>query len=445
MSTLKFTNPAHWALIERHLAEAAGERFAFAYTHTLFNGGHGPVLDVIDIVLIDDHDVQRDDHGWYLADQALDRIHNHALANGHGLAEFHNHRTGPAAFSRIDEKALVPMADYVLDLLGGAPYVAAVWADGQVQAHWWRHDAHGQTQRAAFDTLTVLGDQLRVLNAPAGVADGRFARQLPLFGPAAQAAIASVRLAVVGVGGTGSHVAVNLAYLGFRNVRVLDDDVVELTNLNRLITAERADLDSPKTLIARRRMRAVDPSINVTCHPALTVDGDHPELHDVDLIIGCLDHDGPRQRLNQIAVNTRTPYLDIATGVDNSTNPAAIGGRVIFVLPDTPCLTCLDELDSAEIARWAKSDTQQDLDRLHGYGTGDPNPSVIYLNGLTVNAALAELAAWVTGSRRPALYLDIDLVGSPATPGTRIGPRQVKGRDLGCISCAVGLGQPNTG
>jgi molybdopterin/thiamine biosynthesis adenylyltransferase len=435
MSTLKFTNPAHWARIEQHLAEATGERFAFAYTRTL-SKGEEPVLDVVDVALIDDHDIEHHDHGWYLADHALDRVHNYAVGAGHGLAEFHNHRIGPAGFSRTDENALGPMAAYVLDLVGGVPYVAAVWAQGHIHADWWRSDIRGNIQRAAFDTVTVLGDQLRVLNAPLSIGDERFARQIPLLGPAAQAAIASMRVAVVGVGGTGSHVALNLAYLGFRNVSILDDDTVEITNLNRLNTAERVDLDSPKTLVARRRMRAIDPLINVTCHSALTVDGDHYELNDVDLIIGCLDHDGPRQRINQIAVDTRTPYLDIATGVDDSTQSAALGGRVIFVLPEGPCLTCLDELDSAEVARWAKSGAQQNLDRLHGYGTGDPNPSVIYLNGLTVNAALAELAAWISGARPPALYLDVDLVGSAAIPGTRVGSRQVKGRDPGCISCA---------
>lgn len=435
MSTLKFTNPTHWTRIERHLAEATGERFAFAYTRTLSNGDE-PVLDVVDVTLIDDHDIEHDDNGWYLADHALDRVHNHAVATGHGLAEFHNHRIGPAGFSRIDENALGPMAAYVLDLVGGVPYVAAVLAQGYVHADWWRSDIHGNIRRAAFDTVTVLGDQLRVLNAPVSIGDERFARQIPMLGPAAQAAIASMRVAVVGVGGTGSHVVLNLAYLGFRNVSLFDDDMVEITNLNRLITAERVDLDSPKTLVARRRMRAIDPLINVTCRSALTVDGDHYELNDVDLIIGCLDHDGPRQRINQIAVDTRTPYLDIATGVDDSTQSAALGGRVIFVLPEGPCLTCLGELDSAEVARWAKSGAQQDLDRLHGYGTGDPNPSVIYLNGVTVSAALAELAAWITGARAPALYLDVDLVGSAKRPGTLVGARQVKGRDPGCIACA---------
>ena len=61
---------------------------------------------------------------------------------------------------------------------------------------------------------------------------------------------------------------------------------------------------------------------------------------------------------------------------------------MILTRPGRPCLTCLGELDSAEIGRWAKSLDQQALDRLYGYGTGTPNPSVVYLNGLSVSAAL---------------------------------------------------------
>lgn len=436
MSTVKFTDPTHWARIENHLKEAAGERFAFAYTRTLSSGGAGPVLEVRDVALVADADVQHDDHGWYLIDRAIDAIHNHAVATGQGLAEFHNHRFAPPGFSRTDEDALTPMASYALELLGGAPYVAAVWAEGKVHAEWWRQNLDGIVQRAAFDTVTVLGDRLTILNTPNARADARLSRQLPLLGPAALATIAAMRVAVVGAGGTGSHIALDLAYLGFRNVRILDDDTVDITNLNRLITADAADVDSPKTLAAQRRMRAIDPNINVTRHPALSVAGQHPELDDVDLIIGCLDHDGPRQRLNQIAIDTRTPYLDIATGVDDSTSPPALGGRTILVLPDGPCLMCLDELDSAEIGRWAKPVDQQELDRRHGYGTGSPNPSVVYLNGLTANAGLAELAAWITGARPPAVYLDIDLVGNANSPGTRVAPRTVKGRNAGCVACS---------
>jgi hypothetical protein len=436
VSSLKFTNPDHWTLIERHLAEARGERFAFTLTNTIGNDTEGPVLDVVNVVLIDDHDIEHGHNGWHLADHALDRVHNHAVTAGCGLVEFHNHHLGPPGFSHIDETALTPMAGYVLDLLHGTPYGAAVWAQGAIRADWWRPDGDGGVERRPFRTVTVVGDHLRVLNA-SPVTDERFTRQLPLLGPDAQAAIATMRVAVVGAGGTGSHVALNLAYLGFRNVLVLDDDLVETSNLNRLVTADHADTGSPKTIVARRRMRAIDPLVDVRALPGLTVTGDHPELHNVDLIIGCVDHDGPRHRLNQIAVDTRTPYIDIATGVDDTHEPVALGGRVVFVLPGGPCLTCLDELDSAEIARWAKPSDQQNLDRQHGYGTGTTNPSVIHLNGLAVNAALAELAAWLSGARPPARWLDIDLLGNPKQPGIQIGPRQVAERSGGCIDCGA--------
>jgi molybdopterin/thiamine biosynthesis adenylyltransferase len=436
MSTLKFIKPHHWVQIERHFADATGERFAFALTNTISNDTAGPVLEVVEVVLVDDRDIDHDPNGWYLADRALDPIHNHAVTVGHGLVEFHNHHLGPPGFSHTDENALAPMVNYALDLLGGTPYGAAVWAQGVVHADWWRPDGRGGVERNRFRTVVVIGDHLRVLNARPAT-DERFARQLPLLGPDAQAAIAAMRVAVVGAGGTGSQVALNLAYLGFRDVLVLDDDLVDTTNLNRMVTADHADIGGPKTVVARRRMRAIDPLIQVRGLPGLTVAGDHAELHDVDLIVGCVDHDGPRHRLNQIAVATRTPYIDIATGVDDTGERATLGGRVVLVVPDGPCLTCLDELDSAEITRWSKPPAQQALDRLHGYGTGTANPSVVYLNGLAVNAAFAELAAWLSGARRPARWLDIDLLGNPTRPGSQIGPRQVAGPDPGCIDCAV--------
>lgn len=434
MSTLKFTRPGHWERIEQHLAEARGERFAFAFTKLLYNGENGPVLEVVDIALIGDEETEPSHDGWRLADRALDRIHNRAVATRRGLVEFHNHRLEPPRFSAIDERALAEMAPYAVDLLDGKPYAAAVWARGVIRADWWRRSTDGDVERKPFDTVTVLGDNIKVLNAP-DTTDTRFARQTLLLGHRAQAALAALRVAIVGAGGTGSHVALGLAYLGFRNVIVLDDDLVETTNLNRLVTADHADIGSPKTIVTSRRMRSIDPMIEVQVFPGLTPAGEHPELHDVDLLISCVDHDGPRHRLNQIAIDTRTPLLDIATGVDDHLQPVALGGRVFLMLPGAACLTCLNELDSAEISRWAKPDHQQAVDRLHGYGTGVANPSVIYLNGLTVHAALAELCAWISGAREPARWLDIDLLGAVKSPGTQVGPRRIPGRVPGCIDC----------
>ncbi len=63
--------------------------------------------------------------------------------------------------------------------------------------------------------------------------------------------------------------------------------------------------------------------------------------------------------------------------------------------------------------------------------------SAVYLNGLAVNAALAKLGAWISGARTPARWLDIDLIGTAASPGTQIGPRRgPRTRPPGCVDCA---------
>jgi hypothetical protein len=437
VSTLKFPDPQHWSAIERHLCQVNGARFAFAFTRIISNAATGPVLEVVATLLIDEADTSPGIDGWFVSDQALDQVHNRALANGYGIVEFHNHHHGPPAFSAVDEDALAPTVQYCLQLLGATPYGAAVYADGAVHAEWWRLDPAGRVERGQFSTLTVLGDQLRVLNAkPAS--EERLSRQLPLLGTRGQAAVAALRVAVVGVGGVGSQVAQGLAYLGFQNVLLLDDGLVQLSDLNRMVTAGYADIGQPKTEVTRKRMRAIDPLMNVRTAGGLTVAGEHPEFDDLDLVIGCLDNDGPRARLNQIATRTRTPYLDLVTGVGDTVLPFALAGRVLLTMPHGPCLSCLGYLDAAEISRWAMTAGQQRLDPLQSCGADSKTPSAVYSDGLTVNAALTELAAWLSGARPPARWLDVDLIGDPSRRGIRIDPRSVAEPEPGCITCGGG-------
>src|SRR5205085_5380931 len=124
MASLKFAQPAHWHTIEAHLVGGRRERFAFAHTRQLTTTDRGPVVEVVEVELIDERDVESDGSGWYVADAALDRVHNAAVTEGHGLVEFHNHHLGPPAFSRTDEDGLGPMANYVTAMLPDRPYGA---------------------------------------------------------------------------------------------------------------------------------------------------------------------------------------------------------------------------------------------------------------------------------------------------------------------------------
>lgn len=435
MSTLRFIDPAHWDAMEGHLRGGTGERFAFALTRVLANGSDGPVLCVEDVELIHDDDVEADATGWTISDPALDRVHNRAILERRGLVEIHNHRIGPPGFSRTDEAALEPMAQYVIDTLKGRPYGAAVWAEGTVHAEWFRPDGLS-LQRGLFRSVTVAADHFRLLNGGTSNREGRFSRQIPILGEVGQSVVRRLRVAVVGAGGTGSHAVTLLAYLGIRDFVLLDEDVIDITNLNRVVTAELADVDTPKVLVARRRVHTLDPGATVRVFPELTSRGEQPELLEVDLIVGCVDDDGPRHRLNEIAIDAGVPYVDIATGVDTNLDPPATGARICFVLAGAPCLTCTEELDPLEVARWYKPAEQRRLDRAHGYGLTEPSPSVVHLNGLAVNAAITEVVAWVTGTRRPAHRLDVDLRGDPSLPGVRVAPTTDADRRSGCVDCA---------
>ena len=119
MSTLKFTDPEHWAGIERHLGPADGRRSPSptpapsatppaarcwkSWTPCWSTSSTPPAAST----------------AGACRDQALDQVHNHALATGHGIVEFHNHQHGPPGFSPIDEDALAPTVRYCLELLGG--------------------------------------------------------------------------------------------------------------------------------------------------------------------------------------------------------------------------------------------------------------------------------------------------------------------------------------
>lgn len=443
MATLRFTDDRLWHELEAHLTTGNKERFAFALCDLIGTSDGPSTLRVRHIRTIDDRHVQADEdgRGFSVVGSALDDVHNEAIRSGQVLVEFHNHRFGPPRFSRTDRAALEPMAGYVTDIHPAKMYGAAVYAEGHLYFRSWSCESGSVTCRDG-DVVRASHSTLATLLTSDNPEKGRLARQRPILGEEGTNTLARLKTAVVGLGGTGSQVALALVYLGLKHTLLLDGDRVESTNLNRLVTATRRDIGELKSVVARRRMLEIDPTLDVQIGDSITGDGD-PRLLEADLIIGCVDHDGPRDLLNDIAVATGAPFIDVASGIDPNTRPIAVGGRVSIVVPGGPCLHCRNELDPAEISRWVKSSHQQELDRAHGYGTAAPNPAVVHLNGLVANAAMAELVAWIAGHRSPALDLDVDVNGylalSDDSPGVRVTKRQPHRRSSDCIACSTGI------
>ena len=94
---------------------------------------------------------------------------------------------------------------------------------------------------------------------------GRYSRHLLLdgIGQEGQARIAQGKVLIVGAGGLGSPVALYLAAAGVGTIGIADGDTVDVTNLQRQVIHATADVGRTKVESAARKMRDINPDINV--------------------------------------------------------------------------------------------------------------------------------------------------------------------------------------
>ncbi len=217
-------------------------------------------------------------------------------------------------------------------------------------------------------------------------------RQLPLLGASTQEAFSKARIAVVGLGGLGSFVSLELAYLGVGHLILIDPDRIELSNLNRLLGAGPEDTGRYKVEVFRELIERVAPDVEVTAVPAPLLDG--PALEHAkaaDLLLGCVDGHGARLSLNHLSIRYLIPLIDAGTGArigtDNLTTK--IGGQVQVVAPGIGCLECRGFIHAQRAAYDLAPPAVQEYERSHGYGTEEATPSVIFLNGVVASMQVA--------------------------------------------------------
>ena len=237
---------------------------------------------------------------------------------------------------------------------------------------------------------------------------GRFDRQMALFGEEGQRTLEETQVAVVGVGGLGTHVVQQLALLGVRHVSVIDSEQLAETNRNRYVTA-RCDDPIPGTRkvdIAERLMKEIDPSIHVDkVADSLVSDDGFRAIIGADYVFGCLDSEGARLVLNELCAAYVRPYVDLASDIIPG-ETLAYGGRVCIGLwVGDGCLVCRGLLDVSEAQLdLAGPDARRDRDAIYGIETtalGRSGPSVVSINGVVASLGVTEFMVLVTGLRPP--------------------------------------------
>jgi molybdopterin/thiamine biosynthesis adenylyltransferase len=235
----------------------------------------------------------------------------------------------------------------------------------------------------------------------------RYARHVGLFGAEGQELIASCRASIIGLGGLGSHLAQQLAYLGVKQFLLVDADTLSESNLNRLIGASGVDLGQSKVDLAARVIRTIQPEATIDPHARwLTEDAEPAGLWSVDVIFGCVDEDRARLDILRFAAAHAIAYVDLASDV---TAKGEFGGRIVFAKDGERCLSCLGELDQHALARSRMSEEQRAADDdIYGVdraALAESGPSVVSVNGVVASLAVTEFMCWRTGLREPAGFL----------------------------------------
>lgn len=163
----------------------------------------------------------------------------------------------------------------------------------------------------------------------------RYARQLKIFGEEGQKKLKKAKITIAGAGGLGSVFATYLTVAGVGRIRIVDDDVVELSNLNRQILHWEKDIGKKKTESFEEKLSQMNSGVEVTVLSQRIDEDNVAEIvRDSDAIVDAMDNFQTRYLLNKVALQKNIPFFH--GGV------YGFEGQVTTIIPGkTACLRCI--------------------------------------------------------------------------------------------------------
>ncbi|MCP4024172.1 MAG: HesA/MoeB/ThiF family protein [Desulfobacteraceae bacterium] len=159
------------------------------------------------------------------------------------------------------------------------------------------------------------------------VKEDRYIRNFKTLSHDEQNILEKATVSIIGLGGLGGTVTEMLARTGVGNLRLVDGDIFETSNLNRQLLSEEHLIGSPKADAAKKRVIAVNSSVHVDAHHKYA---DESNLFDIikgsDLVVDCLDTIDSRFVLQKSASKAGIPVVSGAI--------AGVSGQVTVIFPE---------------------------------------------------------------------------------------------------------------
>jgi molybdopterin/thiamine biosynthesis adenylyltransferase/rhodanese-related sulfurtransferase len=165
----------------------------------------------------------------------------------------------------------------------------------------------------------------------------RYSRHMlvPEIGPEGQQKMLDAKVLLLGAGGLGSPTALYLAAAGIGTIGIVDDDVVDLSNLQRQVIHTTDRIGVPKVDSAEETMKALNPDVTVVKYQTRMDASNIMEIIEgYDVIVDGVDNFPTRYLLNDATVRLQIPVVSASIlGFD--------GQLSVFAPYDGPCYRCL--------------------------------------------------------------------------------------------------------
>ncbi len=158
---------------------------------------------------------------------------------------------------------------------------------------------------------------------------------LPEVGVIGQQKLSSAKVMCIGAGGLASPVLLYLAAAGVGTLGIVDDDVVDVSNLQRQIMYREQDIGHKKVHCAKRHLTSQNASTRIhTYEQALTQQNAISLLEDYDIVVDCTDNFTAHYVINDACFHVKKPL--VAASIHRFEGQCSV-----FSTPDGPCYRCL--------------------------------------------------------------------------------------------------------
>jgi proteasome lid subunit RPN8/RPN11 len=329
----------HHQAIYKHLFPGDGKEAVAIVLCGRYTSINVTILLVKELYPIQYSDCDRS--GDFVAWKTETIIHLLERANKENLSviKIHSHPGGFREFSELDNESDLKLLPSVYGWMDkNQPHASAVMLpDGEIFGR--IVDMDGCFHN--IDRLALAGDEIKIWPTQFidSESDDLLLRNRQTLGAGTIGLLKKMKIGVVGASGTGSPTIEQLVRLGVGELVLIDPDIIEIKNLNRILNStlkdaenERLKVDTIKSFIEQIGFETL-----VTTHPINLFDSRQAiyDLITCDVLFGCVDSIDGRHLLNQIASLYLIPYFDLGVKIeaDGLGGISQVNGVVHYVQP----------------------------------------------------------------------------------------------------------------